>query len=173
MWNILKLWKQIWHQWVENSTPMVEFEPTISRLPTEFHWWSSCIRSSKQCISDMFIYKSGATNQEIVYENDKKIWIEDVRWRPFEFYDLGKNGVIYSLACGRNCFSTKIPIRMTNEVLFLEKCIQVFIEGSIHFFCPDWISGWWCTEFLLQLMAIDVYLSRVTVTLILDELIDR
>ena len=77
MWIILKLWKQIWHQWVENSTPLVEFEPTMSQLPTEFHWWSSCIRSSKQCISNMFLYKSGATNQEIVYENDKK----NMDWR--------------------------------------------------------------------------------------------
>ena len=35
------------------------------------------------------IYIRAPPNQEIVYKNDNKIRIEDVLWRPFEFYDLG------------------------------------------------------------------------------------
>ena len=33
--------------------------------------------------SQIYFYISGSPNKEIVYENDNKIWIEYVRWRPF------------------------------------------------------------------------------------------
>ena len=109
---------------VEISTPLEGLKPTISLLHTKFHY-SSCLRSSKQVISNIFLYIR-VSNKEIVYENDKKIWIEYVRWRPFEFYDLWENGVIYSLAYGRNGFSTKFSYR-NNKCIFPQKCLQVFI----------------------------------------------
>ena len=40
---------------MEISTSLVGLEPTISRLHTEFHY-SSCLRSSKQGISNIFLY---------------------------------------------------------------------------------------------------------------------
>ena len=47
----------------------------------------------------------------------------------FDFYDVWKNGAIYSLAYGRNGFSTKIDIETINEVLFLTyayRCYLIF-----------------------------------------------
>ena len=45
----------------------------------------------------------------------------------FEFYDLLKNCAIYSLAYGRNEFSTKISYRKSEWSTFHQKCLQVFI----------------------------------------------
>ena len=42
----------------------------------------------------------------------------------------------------------------------LEPTISRLHKGFIWIVCSGEISGWWCTEFLLQLMA--VYLSSVT-----------
>ena len=43
----------------------------------------------------------------------------------FEFYDLWENSAIYSLAYGRNGFSTKkIHVETTNEVLFLKNAYR-------------------------------------------------
>ena len=48
----------------------------------------------------------------------------------FEFYDLWENGATYSLAYGRNGFSTKIHIEPIDEVLFLKNAYRS-LSGAI------------------------------------------
>ena len=45
----------------------------------------------------------------------------------FEFYDLWENGVIYSLAYGRNGF-------ITNEVIFLKNAYRCLSRAIFQFF---------------------------------------
>ena len=85
-------------------------------------WWGSNPRSLDYILSSInschvsdhqrnesqiYIYISGAPNQETVYENDKKYEFKMSDDGHFEFYDLYENDVTYSLAYGRIGLSTK------------------------------------------------------------------
>ena len=74
----------------------------------------------------MYFYISGSPNKEIVYENDKKYELNMSDGGDFEFYDLWENGVIYSLAYGRNGFSANFSYRNNKWSTFPKKCLQVF-----------------------------------------------
>ena len=50
-------------------------------------------------------------------QNDNKYELKMSDDVHFEFYDLRKNSVIYSLAYSRNGFSTRNPVKTTKEVL--------------------------------------------------------
>ena len=77
--------------------------------------------------SQIYSYISGSPNKEIVYENDKKYDLDMSDDGHLEFYDLWVNGVINSLAYGRNGFSTKFSYRNNKWSTFPQKCPQVFI----------------------------------------------
>ena len=67
------------------------------------------INWSKQCISNIFLFISGPKPRNSM----RKLQIYELQMSDdshFEFYDLSENGAIYSLAYGRNGFSTKIHI---------------------------------------------------------------
>ena len=118
---------------VENSTPLVGLEPTISRLHTKFYWWSSCLRSSKQCISNIFLYIRGPKPRNCIWKWQKyELQMSDDS--HFEFYDLWGNGAIYSLAYGRNGFSTKIHIETINERLFPKNAYRSLSRAVFQFF---------------------------------------
>ena len=52
----------------------------------------------------------------------------------FEFYNLWENGIIYSLAYGRNGVSTKnFHIETTNEVLFLKNAYRSLSRAIFQF----------------------------------------
>ena len=70
---------------------------------------------------------SGSPNKEIVYVNDKKYELNMSDDGHFEFYDLWENGVIYSLAYGRNGLSAKFAYRNNKWSTFPQKCLQVLI----------------------------------------------
>ena len=57
-------------------------------------------------MSNIFLYIRGSKPRNL-YENGKKYELKMSDDDHFEFYDLWNNGVIYSLAYGRNEFSTK------------------------------------------------------------------
>ena len=57
----------------------------------------------------------------------------------FEFCDLWENGATYSLAYGRNGFSTKKSYKTNRWSTFPQKCLQVFIRGYISIICPDYL----------------------------------
>ena len=58
----------------------------------------------------------------------------------FEFCDLWENGATYSLAYGRNGFSTKNSYKTNRWSTFPQKCLQVFIGGYISIICPDYVG---------------------------------
>ena len=126
---------------VEISTSLVGLEPTIPRLHTEFHY-SSCLWSSKQGISNIFLYIGVSKQRNCIRKWQKKYELNMSDDGHFEFYDLWENGVIYSLAYGRNGFNTKFHIETTNEVLFLKnayrslsRAIFQFLSRLIHVAC--------------------------------------
>ena len=59
----------------------------------------------------------------------------------FEFYDLSENGAIYSLAYGKNGFSTKINIETKNEVLFLKNAYRSLSRAIFRFFVLTTMLG--------------------------------
>ena len=115
--------------------------PHFMRWKLAHSWWGSNPRSldyipgsitrhvsdHQSKASPIYFYISGSPNKEIVYENDKKCEFNMSDDGHFEFYDLWGNGVIYSLAYGRNGFSTKFSYRNNKWSTFPQKCLQVFI----------------------------------------------
>ena len=83
---------------MENSTHPMGLEPTITRLTS---WINSFyVLDQQNNASHIYFYISGAPNQVIVYENDKKYELKMSDDGHFEFYDLGENGATNSLAYG-------------------------------------------------------------------------
>ena len=110
---------------VELWTSLVWLQPTICRLHTEFYY-SSYLRSSNKA-SQIYFYISGSPNKEFVYEKDKQCELNMSDDGHFEFYDLWDNVAIYSLAYGRNGFSTTFSCRNNKWSTFPQKYLQVFI----------------------------------------------
>ena len=122
-------------------------------------WWSSNPQSldyipsfiNSRYVSDhqsntyqMYFYISGAPNQEIVHENDRKYELKMFGDGHFEFYNLLENGVINSLAYGRNGFSTKNnktkTFRNDKWSTFPKKEAYMSSFRVIFHFCPDYLK---------------------------------
>ena len=86
--------------------PWWDFNPrSLNYIPNPIN--NRHVSDHQRTASQIYLYISGAPNQEIVYENDKKYDLQMSNDSHFEFDDLWENGAIYSLAYGRNGFSTK------------------------------------------------------------------
>ena len=115
--------------------------PHFMRWKLAHPWWGSNPRSldympisftrhvsdHQSKASQLYFYISGSPSKEIVHENNKQYELNMSDDGHFEFYDLWKNGVIYSLAYGRNGFSTEFWYRNNKWSTFPQKCLQVFI----------------------------------------------
>ena len=100
---------------------------------------NSCHVSDHQSIaSHIYFYISEAPDQKIVHENDKNYELKMSDDGHFEFRYLWENSATYSLAYGRNGFSTKNSYRTNRWSTFPQKCLQVFIRGYISIICPDY-----------------------------------
>ena len=87
-------------------------------------------RSPNQCISNIFLNIRGFKPGNYLRKWQKyELEISDVS--HFEFYELWGEGAIYSLAYGRNGFSTQNSYRNNKWNTFPQKCLQVFIFGYI------------------------------------------
>ena len=119
-------------------------------------WWGSNPRSfdyipssitrhvsdhqSKAC--QIYFYISGSPNKEIVYENDKTFELNMSDDGHFEFCDLWENSVIYSLAYGRNGFSTKFSYRSNKWSIFPKKMpTGLYLELYFNFLSWLWSLG--------------------------------
>ena len=82
----------------------------------------------------------GLQTKKLYMEMTKKYELKMSDDGHFEFYDLWENGATYSLAYGRNGFSTKNSYRTNRWSTFPHKCLQVFIGGYISIIYPDYIG---------------------------------
>ena len=103
------------HEYLWNS-------PHFMRYKLAYPWWGSNPRSLDYIQSSItrhvsdrqgkatqtYFYIAGSPNIQIVYENDKKYELNLSDDGHYESYDLWENGVIDSLAYGRNRFSAKL-----------------------------------------------------------------
>ena len=94
-------WK-LAHPWWGSNPRSIDYMPSSITRHVSDHQ----IKASQTYFSI-----SGSPNEEIVYENDNKYELNMSDDGHFEFYDLWENGAIYSLAYGRNGFSTKFSYR--------------------------------------------------------------
>ena len=82
----------------------------------------------------IYVCISGALNQKNCIRKWKQSELQMSDDSHFEFYDLWENGAIYSLAYGRNGFSTNNSYRNNKWSTFPQKCLQVFTYFSISIF---------------------------------------
>ena len=117
-------WK-LAHPWWGSNSRSLDYIPSSNTC----HIWDHQSKASQ-----IYFHTSGSPNKEIVYENDKKYGLNMSDDGHFEFSDLWENGVIYSLAYGRNGFSTNFHIKTTNEVLFLKNAYRSLFRAIFQFF---------------------------------------
>ena len=91
---------------VEKAHPNPRSLDYIPSLINSYH-----ISDHQSNASHIYFNISGAPDQEIVYENDKKYELKMSDDGHFEFYDLWDNGVTNSLEYDRNGFSAKNSYR--------------------------------------------------------------
>ena len=138
--NVWMSLKQSTFYEVENSTPLLGLERTISityQVPLIFVMSK---QSSKQCISNIFLHISCFKPRNRM----RKLQKYELRMSDdnhFEFYDLWGNGAIYSLAYSRNGFSTKKSYRINKWSTFPQKCLQVLYLG-LYFDFLYWLCSW-------------------------------
>ena len=125
-----------------------------SRHSNILPWWGSIPRSLDQIpssitrhvsdnqskASQIYFYISGFPNKEIAYENDKKYELNMSDDGHFEFYDVWENGVIYSLAYGRNGFSTKFSYRNNKWSIFPKK-MPTCLYQELYFNFLSWLNS--------------------------------
>ena len=106
------------------STSLVGSNPrSLDNLPSSI---TRHISDHQSKASQIYSYIAGSPNKEIVYKDDKKYDLNISDDGHFEFYDLWENGVINSLAYGRNGFSANFSYRNNKWSTFAQKCLQVF-----------------------------------------------
>ena len=118
---------------LEICTSLEGLEPTISRLHTKFHY-SSCLRSSKQVISNIFLYIR-VSNKKKLYENDKKNmnWICPMT-AILNFTICGKTVSFTAWHTAEMDSAQNFNIETKNEVFFLKNAYRSLSRAIFQFF---------------------------------------
>ena len=123
-------WK-IAHPWWGSNPRSLDYIPSSI---------NSChVSDNRSNASHIYFYISEAPDQEILYENDKKYELKMSDDGHFEFYNLWENGVIYSLAYGRNGFSTKNSYRTNKWSTFPKNAYRSLSRAIFQFL--SWLWG--------------------------------
>ena len=119
---------------VENSTPMGGLEPMIFRIHTEFSIISRPVSDHQSNASqNIFLYIRGPKRRNCI-RNDK-IWIRDVRWRPFWILRfVGKWCHLQQKFTAEMHSAQKIHIETTNKVLFLKNAYRALSKVVFQLF---------------------------------------
>ena len=117
---------------VEISTSLVGLEPMISRLHTKFHY-SSCLRSSKQGISNIFLYIKVCKQRNCIRKL-QKMWIEYVRWRPFWILRFVGKRCHLQLGIWQKWIQHKIAYKSNKWSIFLKNAYRSLSRAIFQFF---------------------------------------
>ena len=131
---------------MEISTSLVGLEPTISRLHTEFHY-SSCLRSAKQGISNIFICIRVSKQRNCIRK-----WQTNMNWicpstAILNFTICGKTVPFTAWHTAEMDSAKTFHIETTNEVLFLKNAYRSLSRAIFHFFCPDYLP-WFSSDMI-------------------------
>ena len=132
---------------MEISISLVGLEPTIARLHTEFHY-SSCLRSSKQGISNIFLYFRVFKQRNCIRK-----WQKNLNWI------CPMTAILNGTICGKTVSFTawhtpemdsarNLYIEPINEILFLKNAYRSLFRAIFQYFVltiprvPDPTSKW-------------------------------